>query len=189
MSLKSFSVYHFITIVIIALSTTLLIGARFEARWAGGAGYETHQSAFVLDQEFVRGEVIASGDDWLIVEFGPSLIWLYADSELLIVDGREGQLSVNLLQGRAVIDGHLQVQARELMAKIDGVAAIVHYSWLDELELADLEGSLWLEYDDESIDISNQARRYSTLPPYDYAEFDFDPENSEAADFYHWAIQ
>jgi uncharacterized protein involved in tolerance to divalent cations len=78
---------------------------------------------------------------------------------------------------------------RELDILIDGTASYVHYSWLNEIEIASLEGSAELIFKNNHEDISEKALRATTLAPYQLLEIQFDPETSSASAFYKKVLE
>ncbi|MDP2631489.1 MAG: hypothetical protein Q8P30_01830 [Candidatus Uhrbacteria bacterium] len=175
-------------LTITMLSAVLLVGNRFDAKWAGGEGYEAHATAIVNDNLYSRGEIISSGDEWLEVNFDNTKILMYKDSEIKLVDGRPNKLEVSLIQGRIVVIGNLTVSTRDVRTVVDGTASIVHYSWLDQIEIVSIDGSLKLYRDDRIEDFSGKALQTATLSPYTDEEIDFDASTSSASDFYDWAL-
>lgn len=193
-----------ITIVII-LSTALLVGNRFGFKWTGGDGFEKHQIAILptFDEPyatFKRGETISTinpPDDAegnykyipLYVKFGSAEIWLDENTEIKLIDGREDKLEINVIQGRVLISGNITVSTREVRTYINGTTSFVHYSWLDEIEVASLDGKSIINVpDQEQMTLNKQAVKMTTLPNYSFEYFDFVPETSSAANFYKSSI-
>ncbi|MFH1712494.1 MAG: hypothetical protein ABH846_04655 [Patescibacteria group bacterium] len=183
---------HGITFYIIfigVVSTVLLVGNRFEVIWAGGEGVAKHQLAMTDDANYKRGEIIKTDDDqWLRVHFGQADFWLYENTQVKLIDGRDDHLTINVLQGRVVVIGPLMIEVRELDIIIDGTASYVHYSWLDEIEVASINGEVLIKREDRTIGLNEQALKTTTLPPYMEETIQFDPESSEAANFYAQAL-
>ncbi len=190
---------HFTTVlilVVISISTVLLIGLRFDAQWAGGSGTQSHQKAWLFDKPgpeiFERGEIISTMPDSeltnfkipLQLSFGEAMIYLDKNTEVKIIDGREGQLTINVIQGRVVVDGALTIATREMRTKIDGCASFVHYSWLNEAEIAPMSGTVRLNRDERIETLTDRAIKTSTLEPYDDETIEFNPKSSSAAEFY-----
>lgn len=173
--------------VIAIISTTVLVGARFDAIWAGGEGYNAHQTATVDGVEYRRGETIRSGEIWMHVMFGDVDILMDKNTEVKLIDGRPDNIKIQIVQGRAVVRGDLTIEVRELDVKITGDTAFVHYSWLDEIEIVNLFGSTRLIRDDRS-ELIEGALKTTTLPPYEDESISFDPQTSVASDFYNWAF-
>jgi hypothetical protein len=190
--MKSLSQINLTTIVIVSiitLSTALLIGFRFDAIWAGGNGYQTHQSAYdVAETEYKRGETVSSGEEELIyLELGESSIWLDKNTEVKLIDGRAGHLRIDVIQGRVIVIGELEIQTRELITTVSGTTTLIHYSWLDELEITAIDGSTLVTAPQMStIPLDNQITyQFDTLSPYFFETSGaFNPNNSEAAKFY-----
>jgi len=173
-----------ITIVII-LSTGLLVGNRFGFKWTGGDGYKKHASGFVGTEEYKRGETVSSSDDSSILEFCDAMIWMDINTEIQLVDGLSNACEINIIQGRVVITGDITVSTREVKTDINGTTSFVHYSWLDEIEVASLNGESIINVPDQKpVTLNKQAVKIITLPNYSFEYFDFISETSSAADFY-----
>lgn len=160
------------------LSTVLLVARRFDATWAGGDGFSLHQTAVLLGPgqfDWSRGETISSFDRLapMEIKFGEATLWLDERTEVKLIDGRAGQLTIDVLQGRIVTQGPITISTRELKTTISEPTSIVHYSWLNKLEVATIDGV---------------AYEQSTLPPYTKTEISFDPQTSSAKDFYEQVL-
>lgn len=164
-----------VAFLIIVLAFGALIWQRFDV--------EDHQTATANGQEYRIGEVISSGEDVTKVSFGKSTIWLDKNTEVKIIDGREDRETVNVVQGRVVIEGPLSVKTREVLTSIDGTASFVHYSWENRIEVAAIDGMPVMTFDDQEIAVEDAVSLY-TLPPYELVDIDFVPEESSAAEFY-----
>ncbi|MFH1632204.1 MAG: hypothetical protein ABIA47_04310 [bacterium] len=179
---------NILILAIVMIAVVLLAGNRFDATWVGGEGHETHASAYVDSVEYRRGDVIESGEDWLIVDFCDSKIWMYSDTAIKLVDGREGNLELNLAKGRIVVIGNATVTIAENHFIINGTSAITHYSGEYKIEAAPIDGNLILSRPNEKWDIYTSSIQTSVFPPYENVEIDFDPESSSAAEFYSQAL-
>lgn len=142
-----------------------------------------HQSAFANSIEYRRGETISSLDEYLKVDFAGSNIWLDKKTEVKILSGEKGEELINVLQGRILVKGKLGVQTRSVLTKIDGETSFVHYSWLDDIEVANISGNTTLYFKSTSLKLASPIKLH-TLPDYSLIEIDFNPESSSAADFY-----
>ena len=179
-----------ILLILAILSTGLLIGNRLGFTWAGGEGFEKHETAFVIIDEMVpyneieRGQTLSSGDlDTLMFIIGESEVYLDKNTEVKLVDGRKDKEMINVIQGRVVVLGKITIQTREVKTKMNGTASFVHYSWLDDIEIAPLDGSVTVDLEDESHLIESAVKLH-TLEPYNIEQIDFDPESSSASEFY-----
>lgn len=173
--------------LIAIISTTMLIGARFDAIWAGGEGYKAHQRAYVGAVEYRRGETIESTDTWLKLTFANTTIWMDQDTQVKLIDGRTDQETIQVLQGRVVVEGDLTIEVRALDLEISGVTSFVHYSWLNEIDIANISGTTRLTREDRS-ELIERALKTTTLPPYTDESISFEPNQSSAAEFYNWAL-
>ena len=90
-------------------------------------------------------------DEYAAFEISDSIVYLSKNSELKLVDGREGQIDLQLIQGRIVLIGNANISIREVDIKTAGQASIVHYSWLDEIEIAAIENQTSIEFDNQTL--------------------------------------
>lgn len=162
-----------ILVVLIALVTLTLQVVRTES----------HLSTFIDDVEYKRGEIISSGDEYVEVVFGSAIIYLDKNTEVKLVDGRMGKQVINIIQGRVVIDGVITIQTREVFTEVDGVASFVHYSWLDEIDVALIEGATRIKFEENVWNLDHPVK-VRTLPEHSIKEIEFNPEESSAAEFY-----
>lgn len=168
-----------LVILVVIFSTALLVVQRFD----GGK----HAVGIVGDQEFRRGEVVHA-EKVELLKFGGVDIWMDSNTDVKLVDGREENITINVVQGRVVAIGQLTIETRDLKTVIDGTTSFVHYSWEDRIEIAAVAGAAYLERNGEQIDLTGRAISTSTLPPYVDEDITFDPENSSAAEFYDSAF-
>ncbi len=168
------------------IAITLLTGNRFDALWAGGSGYLAHQAATANDVEYKRGETISTSEGEILnVKFGDVTIWMDENTEVKLIDGRTESLEINVVQGRVVIIGSITISTREIKTVASGATSLVHYSWLDELEIVSIEGSVTVATPESASFIpAGAAILMGALSPYNFQEVTFDPENSSAAEFY-----
>lgn len=172
-------------LIVIFLSTGLLIGNRLSLVWAGGDGYETHTSGFVGEREYQRGKTISSGNNFYLLEFCQTNIWLDINTEIKLIDGRINRCAINVLQGRVVVRGNITIITRELKTTISGLTSFVHYSWRDEIEIAKILGNTTIHYD-----TLNKSVETLIINTNNYQESDliFNPTISNASAFYSWAL-
>jgi len=173
------------------IAFVLLIGYRFDALWAGGTGFEGHQTAIANGIEYQRGETISTEVGQVLeVTFGSTTLWLDENTEVKLVDGREDFLTVTIVQGRMVVIGDIAITVREMAVNIAGTASIVHYSWLDQLDVACLDGGVGI-ITDETVEHleGGEARRIDTFSPYFSEWMEFDASSSSAASFYEQALR
>lgn len=169
----------FLIVAIVILASVALIYQRFDT--------EDHQVAIGDGQEYRIGETISSGEEFQQVTFGSATIWLDQHTEVKIIDGRVGQETVNVIQGRAVIAGPLNIKTRDVTTHIDGTASFVHYSWENRIEVATIDGSTQIAYQDEDVSVQD-AISLQTLPPYERNDISFSPDTSSASTFYEYAL-
>lgn len=151
--------------IIATLSTALLVVQHFDAPQQLATLVGTNELSWS------RGQTISSFDQTtpLAIQFGDSRFWLDERTEVKLIDGRDGSLIIDVLQGRIVATGPLTISTREIKSVIEGPTSFVHYSWLNKIEVAIIGG---------------EAYEQSTLPPYEKKSFTFDPMGSIANEFY-----
>lgn len=173
---------RFLIVLIVIIASGLLIYNRVAT--------EIHISAINLESGEIikRGETMATTDSYATFEILDSTIYLSKNSEVKLIDGRQDQIDLQLIQGRIVVTGQLNISIREVDVKLesDSKASIVHYSWLDEIEVIPINGSANVLYDKQSRFLDAQSIRMSTLDPYATEFIDFNPEQSSEKEFYDW---
>lgn len=179
-----------IALIIVILSTCLLVGNRIGFTWAGGEGLEKHSSALVIIDgaipytEIQRGETLSSADlDTLNFILNNTEIFLDKNTEVKLIDGRKGKEKINVIQGRVVVRGEISIETRAVETFVNGTTSFTHYSWLDEIEISPISGSVSVVFGDKEIDINSPIKLH-TLPTYEMEQIDFNPENSSAKEFY-----
>jgi hypothetical protein len=178
---------HLITIVLIAAA--LLVGNRFDARWAGGDGYQEHQIAIGPHIIRERGEVISS-DEATYFTFGDAVIHIDENTEVKLIDGREGHETIQLIQGRVLVGGDIDITVREVTISSTEATSVVHYSWLDEIDVIffdDTSSITTPELTLSATDLDATMIKMNTLT-YDYTEHEFNLENSSAKNFYETVL-
>jgi len=178
------------------ISVSLLIGYRFDAGWAGGSGYQAHQLAMIDGNEYERGEIFRTKEDqWSKGTIGKVYIWLDQNTEVKLIDGREGKITVNVIQGRIITDGTVTIQTREVLTKLLDLSSFVHYSWLDEAEVISFTGGANIIFPEDIVQGENQKDvqtseiiQFSTLEPYTFKSSEFNFEESVAEAFYRQAL-
>ncbi|MBI1907989.1 hypothetical protein HYS28_01050 [Candidatus Uhrbacteria bacterium] len=90
--------------------------------------------------------------------------------------------------GRVVIDGDATLTVRDVMIAVDGAATLVHYSWLNKVDVKVLRGTAYVTQGTYTADVrAGNAISIDTLPPYDaIAPTTF---NTDAVPFYDWALE
>ncbi|MBU4314934.1 hypothetical protein KJ673_00845 [Patescibacteria group bacterium] len=133
-----------------------------------------------------RGEIMTTSDDYAVFNIDNSTVYLSKNTQVKLVDGRQGNIDLQLIQGRIVLDGNANISVREVNISTKGQVSVVHYSWLDEIEAAPIIGLATVQYSDQSRFLDPQAIRMSTLDPYATEFIDFNPSQSSEKDFYDW---
>lgn len=151
----------FNTILIInlaLLSTVLLTGRLFDATWAGGEGYDRQGVAIVDGIEYQRGETITTGDN-------EWKIVEMTDVTVWMYENTQLKL-VNLVEDEielTVVQGRVVIDGNVTMRVRDQTTALVG---------------------------RNSYVHYSWLNKVDIEPIDenFNASESDAADFYAWAL-
>ena len=179
---KFITLNKILIISIIAIASGLLVYNRVAT--------ETHMSAVNIESGEIikRGEIMTTLDQYASFKISNTTIYLAKNTELKLANGRAGNLDLQLIQGRIVVTGQSNISIREVDVKLesDARASIVHYSWLNEIEVAPLNGPVSVWYDEQSRALNTQAIRMSTLAPYATEFIDFNPSQSSEKEFYDW---
>lgn len=174
-------------IIVVGISTALLVGARFDATWAGGPGYEPQQTAVAPAFDgncatYERGEVISTFDlpedaegvcskvPYHVV-IGDITLDLDPRTEVKLVDLRAGHISIDVIQGHLIGNGAFTIQTRNMRTSVDGGIAFTHYSWENKTEAVSTSGSFEISATDAPAPGIAGAEppngwRCSTLAPY-----------------------
>ncbi len=176
----------FITFNVILISLIVIIAAGLLI-W-NRIDVEPHLSAVDIETGSLveRGEIMTTTDEYAAFKVGGSIVYLSENTELKLVDGREEQVDLQLIQGRIVLEGDSNVSIREIDVSTQGVVSIVHYSWLDQIEVATIENQTSIKFDDQMITLENESILMSTLAPYTTEYIEFDPKESSEVEFYDW---
>lgn len=121
-----------------------------------------------------RFEEFAVGDDAIAME-SPST---------LTIDGEHLRFET----GRVLIDGNVTLTVRDISVTTHGVVTLVHYSWLNKLDVKVLDGSADIRQGEYSSTVTtNNAVGIDTLPP--YSAIAPTVLNTAAIPFYEWALR
>lgn len=157
--------YSITLILIIAgLSLALLIGARFDAAWAGGNGYEPQQTAIAPTFDgtcaaYERGEIISTfnlpkdaegvcSKTPYRVTIGDVELLLDPRTEVKLIDLRKSHIAIDVIQGHIIANGTFTIQTRNMRTGVDGGIAFTHYSWENKIEAVSTSGSFALSATD-----------------------------------------
>jgi hypothetical protein len=168
----------------------MLIGNSIGYKWAGGSGILENQIVTDMQTSDIlnRGEIMEATDQYKFFTIGKTQIFLSKNTQVKLVNLHEGQIDLQLIQGRIVANGEVNISVRDIDVFIpaDSQTSIVHYSWLDELEIAPMAGNLIIEYENQTLELES-AIKIHTLPPYEYSNIEFNKTQSSEADFYLWS--
>jgi len=166
--------------LIVIITAGLLINNRIDT--------EPHMSAVNLETQnsIERGEIMTTVDGYAAFEISDSIVYLSKNTELKLVDGREGQIDLQLIQGRIVLIGSANISIREVNIETTDQTSIVHYSWLDEIEVAAIKNQTLIESNNSIVTLENEAINMQTLESYSVQYIEFNPEQSSEAEFYEW---
>lgn len=150
---------YFITlgILIAGISTALLVGARFDAKWAGGEGYLPQQTAIVPAFDgncatYERGEIISTFDlpedaegvcsktPYHVLLDDATFINLDPRTEVKLIDLRSGHIVIDVIQGHITGSGNFTIQTRNMRTSVNGGIAFTHYSWENKTEAVSTSG-------------------------------------------------
>ncbi len=162
--------------VILFLVLFLLIGNRLDWKSAGGQGLGAHASALLLKSTdslakstLERGEVITThATAFSTYQVHDSCtVHLAENTSLRFEDGRVNMAQFGFLTGRIVAEGSCTFTLREMRIATEGTATLVHYSWLDTLDVRTLHGSVRVTQSahlETLLTPDSSPLRFSTLP-------------------------
>ena len=89
-----------------------------------------------------------------------------------------------------VIDGYATLAIRDVTIATSGVVTLVHYSWLNKVDVMVIDGRADIRQGSYSSTVTTgNAVAVDTLPPYDaLSPTTYNLEASSAAAFYEWAL-
>lgn len=143
-----------IIIGVLSLATLLLIGLRFDAKFAGGPGFKPHTPFVMNDAEITRGHNLTTTDSYTIATHPEATLYLDVNTRLNFDDGREEKLQLTLEDGRMFGDGKFTITSRDTKISINGRATIVHYPWNNTLSVLLFSGTGTIHHKGEAIALS-----------------------------------
>jgi hypothetical protein len=178
-------------------SFMLIIGRHFDARWAGGEGFEEASSVItIVDEKEIpdvdvcaavdvsRENILTCSKERKQVRFGASTIWMDENTELVVANRSVGAEALTFYTGRIVVHGPLTLHVRERIFVVSGVATLVHYGWMNRCDVFAIEGDI---VESSTVIASGSALRFDTLAPYDASEtIDAEYAKGGAIPFYAW---
>ncbi len=187
-----------LALMISAVTFTLLIGTRLELGFAGGQGRMTACPATNLsnpNDTVVRGGDMTSLPDTFAKYqlCDGTLVYLDHSTKVRLnqYKNHNGVASQNtqfeLIQGRVIIDGLANVQARNVVVSVTGAGCeLVHYSWLDELDVTPLVESGCSILNPPLTPPANWTTKYDTFTAEFISTGVFTSATSAAKNFYSW---
>ncbi len=129
---------------------------------------------------------MATCDFFARYQYGDATIEL-ADNTTLVDSSDHVRFDV----GRVVVDGDVTLTARDVKIVTDGVVSVVHFSWLNTMNVSVISGTATVDQGGKfsATVTAGNAVTVDTLPPYDAIAptlFSLDTENVKA--FYDWAL-
>lgn len=118
-------------------------------------------------------------------QVGETLITLDNNTSLTAEDGR-----FRFDSGRIVVNGEGVFTVRDVKVTTQGVVTLVHYSWLNKVDVMVIDGSADIRQGSLTTTVKNgNAVSVDTLPPYDaLSPTTFNLNASSAKPFYDWAL-
>jgi hypothetical protein len=174
-----------VAILLLTLCTTLLIGRGLEAQFAGGDGPKKLVVATMNDVRYQRGSIVTAQEPGILY-LGDERLFLDLDTQIELVSLNENDPVTRVIKGRAVLDGQFTVITRETRVETNGQVSFVHYSWLDELDLGVISGTVQIQTPESTVNLETGGLKIKTLAPYTSESIPFAPETSSAKAFYAW---
>lgn len=173
------------------LSTALLIGNRLGFVWAGQDGFIDYPSITVGDAVYERGETIHARNEYITFELDDAVIHMDYDTIVELEDTRPEYATIDVIQGRILVEGPLTVKTRGLRTQLTGITTFIHYSWRDEIEFAGvgMGGEVFVYESGEEIyhHIQSKTPHSVVMHTLEYTHEwreGFDPMASSSAEFY-----
>jgi hypothetical protein len=145
-----------LTGLIVGTLSLLLVGQRFNVRWAGGAGsHKPCPLTLVADKSVAettttllhtatRGQIVTteSGVMAHYQDCQGTQIYLDGQTHIRLTDDATSDpqrgSQFEFIQGRIIVMGQAQVRTRQSLIQTSGTCEIVHYSWLDQVDVRPL---------------------------------------------------
>ena len=174
-----------LSIILVLLCFVLLVGNRLGASFAGGTPVHEHETVTTPGgRAYERGEIVFWQDTDQF-QIGSTTVFLDENTEVKIVNSIPGEETINVIQGRVVVKGDVTIEVRELDFQVSGTTSFVHYSWLNEIDVMNIDGSVAIDIDGAQETVEpNTSAHLSTLPPYELTKTTLDLNTSYAAAFY-----
>lgn len=175
----------------------LLIGLRFEQRWAGGSGPVEPCVAVDVNsgQKITRGQFMTtSQNQFSVYKFcDDTLVYLDQNTQIELSRYRnpnaQTATKLELVQGRVILDGYAETKTRALIGIVDGgTCEFVHYSWRDELDITPFSNqSCGIDQLDLSLPVLQTTRLNTFGDGHSIIRVTpFQATTSAAAAFYTW---
>ncbi len=174
------------------LSSVLLIGLSFSAKFAGGNGAVASCPAVDVSSnaEVKRGELLltTTSEFKKFILCDGTIVYLDQNTQVKLeaypFNGQASQLQ--LLLGRIIVDGFAQVRTRNLITSLDhGRCEVIHYSWLDQTDVTALANP-GCSVNGSVQPVLDESNRYETFEQKLVGTQIFNPEASSAKAFYDW---
>lgn len=132
-----------------------------------------------------RQQLFSCGD-FIEYRVNDSTVALTPDA-VVTVDGEHLRFDT----GRIVVKGKTLLTVRDVAVQTDGTVTLVHYSWLNTLDVKVLEGSAAVRQGEYSTTVTEgNAVSIDTLTPYEViAPTTFNIDAASVKEFYDWAIE
>lgn len=175
---------------------TVLIGLRFNAKWAGGTGQVEICAATNANNPsdvLRRGQIMSSPvDDYAKYRLcDGTTVYLAENTQVELQAYRNSaantETQLTLLQGRVIVDGVADVHARNSVVALRGAGCeLVHYSWKDELDVTPLAERACILTSSSTALSFLHTTRISTVDDKLITQTSFTPDTSVALPFYTW---
>ena len=152
------------------------------------------ESAWSVGDEMNRGEIIATGEEYLRLRIGEVAdIWLARQTTLELRRLFEDELSVLLTRGRMLVSHHGQIPLRVQTnhtshAVLGDVVSFVNYDFLETIHVIPLSGSVqvFVEGTGEGL-LTPLPLSIHETDPVSYGTLEVNLSAGDAAEFYRWA--
>lgn len=185
------------------LVAVLLVGARFNATWAGGSKYVRPLEVRVIDdaqpnlrRTIRRGETIRTeAGDRVEIAIGDTRVWLDERTDLTIESLDPDHPEARLHRGRTVFDvpTELTILTNETRIEIRrGVASIVNFDFQSRIAVVNQDAeSVFVQTRQTGTGCvlrQDEAISVMEVPPFEISEHHFSFTDPSVSDFYTWVF-
>lgn len=142
--------YNTVLFLFSMTALTLVIGFSLGFPAFGGHGFVQYPDITINGANYPRGSAYAFSSNEEIQVSNLSLLG-QENTVIEFSDTRPDSFLIHLVTDRLFVSGATSIRTNDIILKIDGSAELIHYSWLNELEITLSSGSLVVFIDGSKI--------------------------------------